>query len=52
VISYTGGAKHVIVSDATDFRLELAKKLGADATINPATEDFDEAIRRLTDGKQ
>ena len=45
------GAKRVIVSDATDFRLELAKKLGADATINPATEDFDEAIHRLTDGK-
>ena len=46
------GAKHVIVSDATDFRLELAKKMGADATVNPSTcGDFTQAISELTGGK-
>lgn len=46
------GAKHVIVSDATDFRLELAKKLGADATVNPVTcGDFTQAISDLTGGR-
>lgn len=46
------GAKRVIVSDAADFRLDLARKLGADETVNPtACGDFRETIARLTDGK-
>ena len=44
-------AKHIIVSDATDFRLKLAKKMGADATINPGKENFEEKISALTNGK-
>lgn len=45
------GAKHVIVSDAADFRLELAKRMGADDVINPVTcGDFEVAISALTDG--
>lgn len=45
------GAKNVIVSDATDFRLGVAKQLGADVTINPRNEDFSEAIARITGNK-
>jgi len=45
------GAKHVIVSDATDFRLEVARQLGAEATLNPVKEDFREGIERITQGR-
>ena len=44
-------ARQVIVSDTFDARLALAKKLGADAVINPAKEDFNEAVSRLTEGR-
>ncbi len=42
------GAKHVIVSDAAGFRLDIAKQLGADSTLNPAKEDFLEGLRSIT----
>lgn len=45
------GARRVIVSDASDFRLSLAQRMGADAIVNPtACGDFEEAIAALTDG--
>ena len=45
------GARNVIVSDATDFRLEVAKKMKADRTINSRQEDFLESIKEITNGK-
>ena len=45
------GAKHVIVSDTFAYRLDLAQKLGADAIVNPAQEDFLDVIAHLTGGK-
>ena len=45
------GAKNIIVSDASDFRLGIAKKMGADHTINPRTVDFIEAVKSVTGGK-
>lgn len=45
------GAKNIIISDATEFRLDVARKLGADFTINPRTNDFTEEIARITKGK-
>jgi len=44
-------AKNIIVSDTFDYRLDLAKKLGADAVINPMKEDFTAAIKKITSGK-
>ncbi|OQB23754.1 MAG: Sorbitol dehydrogenase [Firmicutes bacterium ADurb.Bin182] len=44
------GAGHVIVSDAFDFRLDLAKRMGADAAINPLKCDFNRAIFDFTGG--
>ncbi len=41
----------VYAVEVTPERLELAKKLGADAAINPTTEDAVKAIRELTDGE-
>lgn len=44
------GAKKVVVVDIVEERLELAKKLGADETINSTREDFIEAMKDLTKG--
>ena len=43
------GAK-VLVTDVVDSRLELAKKLGADLTINPAHQNVAEAVAGFTGG--
>ena len=45
------GAAQIIISDLSDHRLALAKKIGADITINSAREDLTDAISRLTKGK-
>lgn len=44
------GAERVIISDLFDARLEFARKLGADITINAATEDPVEKVKELTNG--
>lgn len=38
------GVKQVLATDISDFRLELAKKLGADITVNTAQEEFGAAL--------
>lgn len=43
------GAK-CIISDFIDSRLELARKMGADITINPSKEDVEKVIMSETDG--
>lgn len=44
-------ARTVIANDVSDFRLDLAKKLGADATIHGLKTDVKQAVMDLTDGK-
>ena len=42
------GARYIVVSDISDYRLELAKKMGATMTINPAKgETIEDAIDTL-----
>ncbi|MDQ5921983.1 MAG: threonine 3-dehydrogenase [Pseudomonadota bacterium] len=45
------GAKNVVITDVNDYRLELAKKMGADATINvndcKTTTEVDAKIRAV-----
>jgi len=41
---------NVIVSEVLQSRLDTAKQLGADATINPSNEDLVAKVRELTDG--
>jgi NADPH:quinone reductase len=47
-------AKHwgarVIATASTAEKLDLARSLGADITINYMTQDFEEEVQRLTDG--
>ncbi len=40
------GAGKIIVADLSPHRLEVARKLGADVTVNPAAEDLGEVVRR------
>ena len=44
------GASRVVVTDITPYRLEAAKRLGADATIH-AEEDVPARLRQLNDGR-
>ena len=39
------GARHVVVTDVNDYRLRLAKKMGATHLVNVARESLDEAMR-------
>lgn len=45
------GAKSVTVFDILDERLELAKKLGADYTINTSKPDFTDSVILNTEGR-
>jgi threonine dehydrogenase-like Zn-dependent dehydrogenase len=44
------GARQVIVADKHDYRLDMAKRLGATHTINAAREDIVEAVAEYTKG--
>lgn len=44
------GPSMVISIDPRDYRLEVAKKMGADLTMNPDKEDVVKQVRDLTDG--
>lgn len=41
------GARTVVATEISDFRMALARRLGADAVINPRTEDLCAAVRRI-----
>jgi threonine 3-dehydrogenase len=45
------GASLVVVSEVMPFRQELARKMGADRVVNPASEDLAEIVRTLTAGQ-
>ena len=45
-----GGARQVIAVDLLDYRLDMAKKLGATHTINPTRTNVLEAVQEITGG--
>jgi len=45
------GAQPVILTGTRQIRLEIGKRLGADATVNVTNEDPVEAVQRITQGK-
>ncbi len=49
-LSKLSGALPVIAADLTDSRLELAKSIGADATLNPEDSNFSEQLNAVTNG--
>lgn len=50
-LSKLSGAVPVIAADLTDSRLEFAKNVGADYTLNPEDADFTEQLTSATKGK-
>jgi L-iditol 2-dehydrogenase len=44
------GAESVFITDVLDYKLDLARNLGADLAINSKTEDSVERIKEVTDG--
>lgn len=44
------GAKHIFATDINDYRLKIAKKMGADNTIN-AKENISDIIKKISNGK-
>ena len=47
----TAGAGRIFVTDTLDYRLNLAKKLGANFTVNAKVDDPVESIKKATDGR-
>jgi len=45
------GATEIVGIDIDDYKLELARELGATATVNAEKENLTDAVMRLTDGK-
>jgi threonine dehydrogenase-like Zn-dependent dehydrogenase len=45
------GARSVLISDISDFRLEKAKSLGADYVVNTSDEDLMTVVNDLTEGR-
>jgi threonine 3-dehydrogenase len=41
------GARHVVVSDVSDYRLDLARSAGADLVVNAGTGNLREAMQTL-----
>lgn len=41
------GARHVVVTDFNDYRLDMAKKLGATRTVNLANEKLEEVMKDI-----
>ena len=50
-VARAAGAGRIIITDKLDYRLRLAKKLGADETINIDRKDPVEEVERLTGGR-
>jgi len=44
------GAVNIVVTDLVDWRLELARKLGATEAVNPARESLEEVVEEVTGG--
>ncbi|AXE36557.1 L-threonine 3-dehydrogenase [Chromobacterium phragmitis] len=41
------GARHVVITDVNDYRLELARKMGATRAVNVAKQDLKEVMQEL-----
>jgi len=49
-VARAAGAARVFASDVSPYRLDLARKMKADAVIDPTREKFPERVRELTGG--
>jgi threonine 3-dehydrogenase len=50
-VALAAGARSIYATDISDYRLRLAKTIGANLVINPKTQNVTEAIREATGGE-
>lgn len=50
-VTKAAGARAIYASDISDYRLNLAKKMGADISINPAHENLQQIVLDATNGE-
>jgi len=50
-VARAAGAAQVIASDVAPYRLDLARKMNADAVIDVSKENFVERVKQVTDGR-
>jgi threonine 3-dehydrogenase len=41
------GARHIVVTDVNEYRLDIASKMGATKTVNPMKESIEDAMKSL-----
>jgi len=46
-IARYAGARHIVITDVNDYRLELARKMGASAALNVTRESIDDTMQAL-----
>ncbi len=46
-IARYAGARHIVITDINDYRLELAKTMGASATLNVTRDSLDDTMQAL-----
>jgi len=46
-IARYAGARHVVITDVNDYRLDLARKMGATRAINVASQTIDDTMKEL-----
>ena len=46
-IARYAGARHVVITDVNDYRLELARKMGASRALNVTRESLDDTMQEL-----
>jgi threonine 3-dehydrogenase len=46
-IARYAGARHIVITDVNDYRLELARKMGASRALNVTRESIDDAMSEL-----
>jgi threonine 3-dehydrogenase len=46
-IARYAGARHVVITDVNDYRLDLARKMGASLALNVTRESIDDAMQEL-----
>ena len=51
-IAIRSGSVKTLVSEPIAEKRKLAKKLGADVVVDPANEDLEEVVNRVTDGRR
>jgi threonine 3-dehydrogenase len=50
LIAHARSARTIIVSDVSDYRIQFARRLGADHIVNPKMRDLVESVRDITHG--